>query len=126
MKKTLLLKLPLLLYSFLIFYLSSLSRIKIPGEIGDKTIHFFEYAAYAFFAFLFFYKVTLYKRSLLSLITTILYGISDEVHQLFVPGRDGSIHDIIADVSGALLMLTILFLFSKFFKEKLNIFKETK
>lgn len=33
----------------------------------------------------------------------ILYGILDEVHQSFVPGRDASVYDVYADVTGALL-----------------------
>lgn len=32
----------------------------------------------------------------------ILYGISDEIHQSFVPGRFPSIYDVIADALGAL------------------------
>jgi VanZ family protein len=38
---------------------------------------------------------------LLSMISTSLYGISDEIHQSFVPYRDGSLLDVIADVLGA-------------------------
>ena len=32
-----------------------------------------------------------------------LYGISDEFHQSFVPGRDPSMYDIVADVAGGIL-----------------------
>ena len=38
---------------------------------------------------------------LLSMISASLYGVSDEIHQSFVPERDGSITDVIADVLGA-------------------------
>ena len=33
----------------------------------------------------------------------IAYGISDEIHQSFVPGRDASVGDLIADSVGAAL-----------------------
>jgi len=42
-----------------------------------------------------------YRGILLALLICILYAISDEVHQLFVPGRSGEIRDVIIDSSGA-------------------------
>ena len=30
----------------------------------------------------------------------ILWGISDEIHQYFVPGRDSSVRDLLADAVG--------------------------
>ena len=33
---------------------------------------------------------------------TIAYGATDEVHQLFVPGRTGDVYDLMADAAGAL------------------------
>lgn len=38
----------------------------------------------------------------LSFIIAVLYAISDEVHQLFVPGRSGEIRDVVIDSAGAL------------------------
>jgi VanZ family protein len=32
-----------------------------------------------------------------------LYGVSDELHQLFVPGRNCDWHDVVADAAGSLL-----------------------
>ncbi|MFH1572963.1 MAG: VanZ family protein, partial [Acidobacteriota bacterium] len=34
-----------------------------------------------------------------------LYGVIDEVHQYFVPGRHATAHDVAADAAGALLAL---------------------
>lgn len=36
---------------------------------------------------------------------TILYGISDEVHQLFIPGRTGRLLDIFFDSLGAVIVV---------------------
>ena len=38
----------------------------------------------------------------------ILYAMSDEFHQLFVPGRSGEIRDICIDSLGALLGIIIM------------------
>ena len=39
---------------------------------------------------------------------TILYGLSDEVHQLFIPGRTGKLSDVLFDSLGALIMVWYL------------------
>ena len=42
-----------------------------------------------------------YKRIILSAVICILYAVSDEIHQLYVPGRGGQIRDVLIDCSGA-------------------------
>jgi VanZ family protein len=37
-----------------------------------------------------------------------LYGISDELHQSFVPGRTPDVHDWIADTWGAAVAIGVL------------------
>ena len=39
---------------------------------------------------------------ILSLVICFLYACTDEFHQLFVPGRDGNVVDVLIDMSGAL------------------------
>lgn len=41
------------------------------------------------------------RKAPLSLLITGLYGVSDEVHQYFVPGRSASPYDALADLLGA-------------------------
>lgn len=43
------------------------------------------------------------KNIAISLTICVLYAISDEIHQLFVPGRGGQIKDVIIDSSGAVI-----------------------
>lgn len=44
-----------------------------------------------------------WKRGLIVWGIACLYAVSDEVHQLFVPGRDGAVKDVLLDSSGALV-----------------------
>src|ERR1041385_8243217 len=44
----------------------------------------------------------------LSLLLAMLYSLSDEFHQSFVPSRTASIHDSLIDSAGALIALTVI------------------
>jgi VanZ family protein len=43
-----------------------------------------------------------------------LYAISDELHQLFVPGRSASLKDVLIDTLAALIGVICLIALSKF------------
>lgn len=60
------------------------------------------------------YKYPNKKSFILALLICILYAISDEVHQLFIPGRAGMIKDVIIDSVGAVLGILG---YMKFYKE---------
>lgn len=45
---------------------------------------------------------------------TVVFGMTDEIHQAFVPGRSSDIADVMADAIGAVLGATVrLFVFSR-------------
>jgi len=67
-------------------------------------------AAYALLGFLFFraFQSTSIQRSavlllIFSALASSLFGISDEIHQHFVPTRTADIMDVLADIAGSLL-----------------------
>ncbi len=72
-----------------------------------KLAHFYEYMILAILLVGVFYKTKNIKLYLLSWIITILYAISDEIHQLFVVGRDGNAVDVIIDSAGGLFGVII-------------------
>jgi VanZ family protein len=41
------------------------------------------------------------KDALLAVLLCAAYGVTDEVHQLFVPGRQAAVADLVKDVAGA-------------------------
>ena len=48
-------------------------------------------------------NVTKVKLILLAFLICVLYAISDEIHQLYVPGRSGQVSDVLIDSSGGLV-----------------------
>jgi len=51
-----------------------------------------------------------------ALLCTALYAGSDEIHQLFVPSREGRFEDVVIDAAGAALGLLALWLLGKWRK----------
>ena len=41
------------------------------------------------------------RAVVLALAVSVVYAITDEIHQLFVPGRSGEIFDVVIDTAGA-------------------------
>jgi len=107
-KNFLLYWLPVFIYCLLIYIQSSYpSPEEIPQlHYMDKILHF---TAYAFLGALFLraMKTLRIKNNLrlvliLSIIFSSLYGISDEIHQHYVPYRDADIMDALADIIGSI------------------------
>ena len=73
--------------------------------IVRKSAHFSVYSALGFLCFLAMntYNIKLKTKFISALTISLLYAISDEIHQLFVPGRAGQIRDVFIDFSGALV-----------------------
>lgn len=67
-----------------------------------KLAHFSIYCALGFFLYLALNNYRLKLKWLLALSISVLYSISDEIHQSFVPGRSCELRDVCIDSSGAL------------------------
>lgn len=90
----------------MIFIASSISFEEGPSLFPnmDKLVHFVEFGVLGMLYFIAINKTSrITSKSLLFLISVLLtglYGLSDEVHQLFVPFREFSLYDILADLVG--------------------------
>jgi len=51
-----------------------------------------------------------FRWALLAVIIAAVYAASDEFHQIFVPGRSASVHDVMIDTSGAILAQIVIWL----------------
>ncbi len=80
-----------------------------------KGAHIFEYAVLFIFSVSFFKSVFL-KQSLISIIAlsivfSMTYAVTDELHQFFVPYRGARMSDVLIDSFGIICMAVILFFF---------------
>ena len=96
-----------------IFYVSSLENIELPLEMISFNDLLFHAVAYFFFGLTLMLAAypwnasldyPLYLYIILGLIG-VLYGLSDEIHQSFVPNRSCAISDVLADSIGVILAL---------------------
>ena len=53
------------------------------------------------------------KKYPLAFLICVIYTISDEIHQLFVPGRAGQIRDVLIDSAGSFLGIILVMAFVK-------------
>ena len=102
--------LPSWLYAIMIFIFSSVPHLSLPpiaGHWTDKLVHFIEYAIFGWLlarSFRHSASVDFQKNFLVfAVITGTLYGLLDECHQLFVPGRLFTLSDLSADFIGSFL-----------------------
>ena len=93
----------------LIFYLSSIPAIDIPpgpqaASVAVHLLEFFVLALLLSWAINGGLKNGLHPSSLISaFIVAVFYGVLDELHQLYVPGRVTDMMDILVDAVGALI-----------------------
>jgi len=101
--------LPVILYAGLIFLISSIPCSYFPSRFYsiDKIFHLIEYL---FFGLLLtraiknsFVNLNRVKLCIIVVSIAILYGVSDEFHQLFVIGRCASSWDVLVDGIGGLI-----------------------
>lgn len=92
-------------YCAFIFYLSSQSNISGPSWIPDKVAHLALYSGLGWLTARCSagYGSSRIKVWISAWAFCLIYGISDEFHQYFVPGRTAEVGDVIADMLGGLV-----------------------
>ena len=100
--------LPPVIWAIVIFLLSSrptrrASQIYWQDFIVKKSAHMIEYAIFASLLYRAISNSGVKKTNagLFALIIAVLYGGSDEFHQIFTPGREPTVRDVIFDTIGA-------------------------
>lgn len=106
-----------LLIALEIFYFSSISMTS--SQVGIELIPIIYHLA-VFFLFNFFLLISIKGNKkikisyvILALGISIIYALSDEFHQIFVPFRNASIQDILIDTIGIFLSTIFILYFNK-------------
>jgi len=121
-RKVYLVYVPLILYWIMLFTATSLPAANLPSvAVGDKIKHFgafFGLSVLLNLTLLYQSKVLLFKKYFLvaALIISSFYGLLDEIHQSFVPGRNSEFLDWVADSLGAAAGVFIVYYLLKKFK----------
>uniref|UniRef100_A0A832E0V9 VanZ-like domain-containing protein n=1 Tax=candidate division WWE3 bacterium TaxID=2053526 RepID=A0A832E0V9_UNCKA len=109
---------PVLFWAGLIFYLSSIPNLAVGEGAVDfltrKPAHVLEYAI--LFALVFRalggmsreLQAAKGKLYLSAAVFTFLYAVTDEIHQMLVPSREGKIYDLGFDLLGIFLAAFLL------------------
>ena len=104
--------------------LSELDRFHVAELLSypvRKCAHMTEYAVLALLAFCFFRQLGIQGRQGYGAawLLAVLYAVTDEVHQIFVPGREGMVLDVCIDAAGAFLgLLCLKMIFGKMCRKK--------
>lgn len=93
----------------------NINNISLLSLIIRKLAHFTEYLILGTLVINMFTKNNAKKTYLLSILLCIIYAISDEIHQIFIPGRACQIKDILIDSVGS---ITGIYLFKLLKKRK--------
>ncbi|KRU25381.1 VanZ-like protein [Clostridium sporogenes] len=83
-----------------------------------KAAHITEYFILFMLLYLAFKKTFYKKPEIKAAIITILYACTDEFHQLFIPGREGKVRDVLIDSIGVFVGLFLIYIFESIKKHR--------
>lgn len=75
-----------------------------------KAAHMTEYAILSVLLYFWLerWQLAEVRKSIIAIVLAMIYAASDEIHQLFVRGRAGSVRDVIIDSAGAVIGVLVL------------------
>lgn len=94
----------------------NINNIELLSLIIRKLAHFTEYFILGLLVYNMIYSYN--KKKYIAIIICILYAISDEIHQLFIPGRSCQILDMLIDSIGSTSGIYFLYLIYKIISKK--------
>lgn len=90
---------------------SSLQQLEMLNLAVRKLAHLTEYGILTWLGFYVWHVGIQQLRNralLLTLLSSVIYAIADEIHQSFVPGRTALLSDVLVDALGSLIALWLI------------------
>jgi VanZ family protein len=109
MKTKLYIWLPVLIWMAVIFTFSSQpdlpsNQIDLLDFIFKKSAHMIEFGVLVFLLS----RAYQFTRPASSFLIALSYAFTDEIHQLFVPGRGGKVSDVFIDLLGIIIATKLI------------------
>ncbi len=119
--KVYLVYIPLAVYWIALVIATSLPAKSLPKtSINDKVEHFLAFLGLGFLLSFTLYVQDKYKLlkinySISAVLIALVYAVVDEIHQLFIPGRQCDVQDMSADLIGAIAGILLIKIIIKIF-----------
>ena len=108
--------LPFTIFLITTFVLSGMSSPAIPFNLDSNSLHLPEFALFSFLLIRAIHGGRPGRPSISAALGTLvlsgLWGVSDEIHQAFIPGRVPDINDLARDLIGSVIGLAAFYLYS--------------
>jgi VanZ family protein len=103
---------PAIVFALIIFAVSAIPGREMPGLpfwSFDKVLHAAEFGLFAALLYRAFIRPRpIWRPFLGTVLIAVAWGFLDEIHQLFVPGRNCDPGDFFADALGAVVVASVL------------------
>lgn len=106
--------LPPVVWMGVIYALSDRSTLPYPDDLDAKLVSIAgHFTVFAVLAVLFWWALGLGRmaaghRAVTAAVLAVVYGVVDEWHQSFVPGRTPDVLDILTDAAGAIVAMLVM------------------
>ncbi|MFH0773077.1 MAG: VanZ family protein [bacterium] len=108
--------LPPFIWMGVVFFMSSQKSVKMTTNVTTdfvtfKTLHMVEYAFLFFLFYRAFQSLNHIQKNVCGICAfavAIFYSLTDELHQLYIPTRQGRFRDIAFDIAGMIVMYVII------------------
>ncbi len=91
-------------------------------NITRKTAHVLIYTVLGMLVMVALFRHPFKKRLIISMVICVIYAITDEIHQMFVPGRSAQPSDVFIDSCGALVGIILVIILQYLYRSLLGKF----